>query len=73
MSGSVQSRAAQQGFGRRGPGLGAPAEKPRDGRQTLRRLLGYFRPERKYVLYLALSVVAAVAAGVMTGPLLGAA
>jgi len=65
MSGSVQSRAVQQGFGRRGPGLGAPAEKPRDGRQTLRRLLGYFRPERKYVLYLALSVVAAVAAGVI--------
>ena len=40
MSGSVQSRAAQQGFGRRGPNLGAPTEKPRDGRQTLRRLLG---------------------------------
>ena len=50
MSGSVQSRAAQQGFGRRGPNLGAPTEKPRDGRQTLRRLLGYFRPERKYVI-----------------------
>ena len=65
MSSSVQSRAAQQGFGRRGPNLGAPTEKPRDGRQTLRRLLGYFRPEQKYVIYLALSVVAAVAAGVI--------
>ena len=65
MSSSVQSRAAQQGFGRRGPNLGAPTEKPRDGRQTLRRLLGYFRPEQKYVIYLALSVVAAVSAGVI--------
>ena len=65
MSGSVQSRAAQQGFGRRGPNLGAPTEKPRDGRQTLRRLLGYFRPERKYVIYLAFSVVLAVSAGVI--------
>ena len=65
MSGGVQSRAAQQGFGRRGPNLGAPTEKPRDGRQTLRRLLGYFRPEQKYVIYLALSVVAAVSAGVI--------
>ena len=64
MSGSVQSRAAQQGFGRRGPNLGAPTEKPREGRQTLRRLLGYFRPEQKYVICLAFSVVAAVAAGV---------
>ena len=65
MSGSVQSRAAQQGFGRRGPNLGAPTEKPRAGRQTLRRLLGYFRPERKYVIYLAFSVVLAVSAGVI--------
>ena len=65
MSGAIQSRAAQQGFGRRGPNLGAPTEKPKDGRQTLRRLLGYFRPELKYVLYLALSVVLAVAAGVI--------
>ena len=65
MSSGVQSRAAQQGFGRRGPNLGAPTEKPRDGRQTLRRLLGYFRPEQKYVIYLALSVVAAVSAGVI--------
>ena len=65
MSGAIQSRAAQQGFGRRGPNLGAPTEKPKDGRQTLRRLLGYFRPELKYVIYLALSVVLAVAAGVI--------
>ena len=65
MSGSVQSNSVQQGFGRRGPGIGAPTEKPKAGRQTLRRLLGYFRPELKYVIYLALSVVLAVAAGVI--------
>ncbi len=65
MSGAIQSRAAQQGFGRRGPNLGAPTEKPKDGRQTLHRLLGCFRPELKYVIYLALSVVLAVAAGVI--------
>ena len=65
MSGNVQSRSVQQGFGRRGPNPGAPTEKPRDGRQTLRRLLGYFRPELKYVIFLALSVMLAVAAGVI--------
>ena len=50
MSAGIQSKAAQQGFGRRGPGLGAPTEKPKDGRQTLRRLLSYFRPELNYVI-----------------------
>ena len=65
MSGSVQSRTAQQGFGRRRPGLGAPTEKPKNGQQTLRRLMGYFRSELKYVILLALSVVLAVAAGVI--------
>ena len=73
MSGSIQSRAAQQGFGRRGPGLGAPTEKPKDGRQTLRRLLSYFRPELNYVIYLALSVVLGVAAGVIAPRLLSSA
>ena len=73
MSGNIQSRAAQQGFGRRGPGLGAPTEKPKDGRQTLRRLLSYFRPELNYVIYLALSVVLGVAAGVIAPRLLSSA
>ncbi len=65
MSGSVQSNSVQQGFGRRGPNIGAPTEKPKSGRQTLRRLLGYFRPEMKYVVYLSLSVVLAVMTGVI--------
>jgi len=65
MSGNVQSNSVQQGFGRRGPNLGAPTEKPKAGRQTLRRLLGYFRPEMKYVVYLSLSVILAVMTGVI--------
>ena len=61
----VRSNIAQQGFGRRGPGMGAPTEKPKNGQQTLRRLAGYFRPERRYVICLAAAVVLAVAASVV--------
>ena len=61
----VRSNIAQQGFSRRGPGMGAPTEKPKNGQQTLRRLAGYFRPERRYVIYLAVAVVLAVAASVV--------
>ena len=61
----VRSNIAQQGFSRRGPGMGAPTEKPKNGQQTLRRLAGYFRPERRYVIYLATAVVLAVAASVV--------
>ena len=61
----VRSNIAQQGFSRRGPGMGAPTEKPKNGQQTLRRLAGYFRPERRYVIYLAAAVVLAVAASVV--------
>ena len=60
----VRSNIAQQGFGRRGPGMGAPTEKPKNGQQTLRRLAGYFRPERHYVICLAAAVVLAVVTGV---------
>ncbi len=60
----VQSNIATQGFSRRRPGMGAPVEKPKDGGKTLRRLIRYFREERRYVLYLALAVVLAVLAGV---------
>ena len=60
----VRSNIAQQGFSRRGPGMGAPTEKPKNGQQTLRRLAGYFRPERRYVICLAAAVVLAVAASV---------
>ena len=61
----VRSNIDQQGFSRRGPGMGAPTEKPKNGQQTLRRLAGYFRPERRYVIYLATAVVLAVAASVV--------
>ena len=61
----VRSNIAQQGFSRRGPGMGAPTEKPKNGQQTLRRLAGYFRPERRYVICLAAAVVLAVAASVV--------
>ena len=60
----VQSNIATQGFSRRRPGMGAPVEKPKDGGKTLRRLIRYFHEERRYVLYLALTVVLAVLAGV---------
>ena len=60
----VQSNIATQGFSRRRPGMGAPVEKPKDGGKALRRLIGYFQEERRYVLYLALAVVLAVLAGV---------
>ena len=61
----VRSNIAQQGFSRRGPGMGAPTEKPKNGQQTLRRLAGYFRPERRYVICLSAAVVLAVAASVV--------
>lgn len=62
---NVRSRVAQQGFGRRGPGMGAPTEKPQDGGKTVRRLVSYFRTEGRYVVYLALAVVLSVLAGVV--------
>ena len=49
------------GFGRRGPGnMGAPVEKPKDGRKTLRRLLAYFKSQRGFVALLFVIVTAAV-------------
>ena len=62
---NVRSRVVQQGFGRRGPGMGAPTEKPQDGGKTVRRLVSYFRTEGRYVVYLALAVVLSVLAGVV--------
>lgn len=45
--------------------MGAPVEKPKEGKKTLGRLLAYFRPEMKYVAMLAAAVVLAVAANVI--------
>ncbi|MBQ9061050.1 MAG: multidrug ABC transporter ATP-binding protein, partial [Firmicutes bacterium] len=55
------SQAAQMSMGRRGHGnIGAPVEKPKNGRQTLRRLLTYFRSQRVFVVLLFVIVTAAV-------------
>ena len=61
------SSVVQQGFRPGGRhSMGAPTEKPKDGKKSLQRLLGYFRPEMKYVLLLALVVVITVLASVIT-------
>ncbi len=66
MSTTIKSSVAQQGFrpgGGRGS-MGAPVEKPKEGKKTLSRLISYFAPEKKYVLFLALTVFLAVIASV---------
>ena len=68
MSTKTTSSVVQQGF-RPGGGrqsMGAPTEKPKEGRKTLGRLLSYFRPELKYVVFLALVVIITVLASVIT-------
>ena len=56
--------SARVGMGRgHGRNMGAPVEKAKDARGTLRRLIRYFRTELFYVLFLA----AMVAAGVLCG------
>ena len=57
---STQTTQARQMFGRRGPGMGAPVEKPKHGKQTLQRLLAYFKPQRGLVLVLFLIVTTGV-------------
>lgn len=63
MSG-YQSKTAQKGFARR-PDRGALVEKPKEGRQTLRRLSCYFAPERALVLLLLLVTTAGVVGSVL--------
>ena len=66
MSSTVKSTVAQQGFRRGGrANMGAPVEKPKDGKKALARLAAYFKPERGYVALLALTVVVAVCASVI--------
>ena len=66
MNQTTKSSAAQRGFGpgNRG-GMGKPVEKAKDQKKTLGRLAAYFRPDLKYVLFLGLAVVGAVAANVI--------
>ena len=64
---AAASSVAQQGFrpgGGRGR-MGAPVEKPKNGRETLARLIRYFAPERTFVLLLGAAVVIAVLASVI--------
>ncbi|MBR1456806.1 MAG: ABC transporter ATP-binding protein, partial [Oscillospiraceae bacterium] len=63
----TESTAVQTSFrpgGRRN--MGAPTEKPKEGRKTLGRLLSYFRRESRYVIFLALVVIVTVLASVIT-------
>ena len=64
---AAASSVAQQGFrpgGGRGR-MGAPVEKPKNGKETLARLIRYFAPEKTYVLLLGAAVVIAVLASVI--------
>ncbi len=55
------ARTAQTpGFGRRHGNMGAPVEKPKEGRKTLRRLLAYFADHRARVVLLFFIVTATV-------------
>ena len=57
----VTSQTVQRGFRPAGRGsMGAPVEKPKDGKKTAARLAGYFASERGYVVLLAVTVIAAV-------------
>ena len=64
MNQNSKSSAIQQGFGRGPRNIGAPVEKPKEGKKALSRLISYFKPEMKYVFFLALTVILAVAANV---------
>ena len=55
----------QPGFSRRGAGFGAPVEKPQNAKQTLRRLLSYFRSELKFVILMSAAVLVSVIASVL--------
>ena len=63
---SGSSPVVQQGFRPGGHrNMGAPIEKPKDGKTSLIRLISYFAPEKKYVILLALAVILAVLASVI--------
>ena len=63
MSENYRSKTADRGFSRR-PNRGAAVEKPKEGRQTLKRLFSYFRAEGGYVVLLEVIVLSAVIASV---------
>ncbi len=61
-----QAPQPQVTFGHRGRGsrMGAPVEKPKDGKKTFRRMMAYFQPEMKLLIGLAAIVVASVVTNV---------
>lgn len=65
MEKQYQSKTVQQGFKRGRGNLGAPVEKPKDGKKTLRRLLSYFRAELPFVLLMSVTVLVSVIASVL--------
>ena len=61
------STTPQPSLGRRGMrgNLGAPLEKAKDRKGTLKRLLNYFKNEWKYVILLCITIILGVCMGVM--------
>ena len=55
---------------RRGPGMGAPVEKPKNGKETFLRLISYFSVDKKRVLALLIAVSLGVLFQVMAPGLL---
>ena len=66
MAEKYTSKTVQQGFARRGgPGMmGAPVEKAENSKQTLRRLMQYFRAEMKAVILMSAAGLVSVLASV---------
>jgi ATP-binding cassette subfamily B multidrug efflux pump len=69
---SVQRGPARpmMGFGR-GPGMGGPIEKIKDFRGTLRRLLGYFAPQRAALAFILVAAIIGTAFNVVGPKILG--
>ncbi|MBQ6509549.1 MAG: ABC transporter ATP-binding protein [Flexilinea sp.] len=65
MNQTSKSSTVQRGFARGPRNLGAPVEKPKEGKKALGRLIAYFKPEMKYVIFLALTVILGVIANVI--------
>ena len=67
MNQNTVSSTVQKGFKRTGnrANMGKPVEKPKDSKKALSRLIVYFKPDLKYVIFLSLAVVLAVIASVI--------
>lgn len=67
MNNMTQSSTVQRGFKRTGnrAGMGKPVEKPKNSKKAISRLMAYFKPDLKYVIWLSLVVILAVSASVI--------